>query len=474
MNWLGSIAGWRGAERSRRVYNSPVTGDRTESIASDARPRSHLEWALIVALDCQALTAWPESFGLGGLTEVSIGRGAERRFAPTGARSRLDLPDRWISQNHARLLRTGDRWTFEDEGSRNGSRVNGERVERTTLGDGDVLECGGTYLVLRRSDGSTAQLGPLAQRPEALRTLSPALDHELVVLRKVARSPIPVLVLGESGTGKEGMANVIHALSGRDGPMLAVNCGAIPATLVESELFGSRRGAFSGAEERPGLIRSAERGTLFLDEVAELPVSSQSALLRVLQEKQLLPLGANRPIPVDVRVVAATNRPVAELVQDGKLRHDLYARLRGYELRLPPLRERREDLGLLVTALIARHGGTGARRTLSRTAAWALFAYSWPLNIRELEQCLSAAVTVAGAEIGVEHLPQPVREAGSSPRPASTYDRERLVAILQRHRGNLSAVARELATSRTQLYRLLTRHSIRREEMKPTPTPRAP
>ncbi len=457
---------------SAPVYNTAVTGDHTESIASDARPRAHRDWVLIVALDCQALGAWPEGFGLAGHSEVSIGRGAERRFAPTGARARLDLPDRWISQNHARLVRTGDRWSFEDEGSRNGSRVNGERVERTTLGDGDVLECGGTYLVLRRSDGSSGKLEPLGQRPEALRTLSPTLDHEFVVLRKVARSPIPVLVLGESGTGKEGMANVIHALSGRDGPMVAVNCGAIPATLVESELFGSRRGAFSGAEDRPGLIRSAERGTLFLDEVAELPLSSQSALLRVLQEKELLPLGANRTIPVDVRVVAATNRPVTELVQEGKLRHDLYARLRGYELRLPPLRERREDLGLLIAALLARHSGASAARTLSRAAAWALFAYPWPLNIRELEQCLSAAVTVAGAEIGVEHLPQPIREAGSSPRPASTYERERLVAIIQRHHGNLSAVARELATSRSQLYRLLMRHAIRRDEMKPTP--RAP
>jgi len=388
-----------------------VTGERTESIGSEARRRSPEDWALIVALDCQALAAWPESFSIAGMTEVSIGRGSARRFASTGARARLDLPDRWISQYHARLLRAGDRWSIEDQGSRNGSRVNGERVERKTLGDGDVLECGGTYLVVRRAAASLPRPEPLAQCPEALRTLSPALAHEIDVLRKVARSPIGVLVLGESGTGKEGMARIVHALSGREGPLVAVNCGAIPATLVESELFGSRRGAFSGAEDRPGLVRGAERGTLFLDEVAELPLSSQSALLRVLQEKELLPLGASRTIPLNVRVVAATNRPVADLVLEGKLRHDLYARLRGYELRLPPLRERREDLGLLVSALLARHDESGVPRTLSRAAAWALFAYDWPLNIRELEQCLSAAVAVAGAQIGVEHLPQAVREA---------------------------------------------------------------
>jgi DNA-binding NtrC family response regulator len=443
-----------------------VVGDQTESIVSAARPRNKVDWGLIVAMDCQALTAWPDRLGLTGVTEVSIGRGAERGWAVTGAQARLDLPDRWISQSHARLVRTGERWSIADEGSRNGTRVNGERVERKELGDGDVLECGGTYLVLRRIERATTKPEPLPQRPEALRTLAPALDHELTVLRKVARSPIPVLVLGESGTGKEGMANAVHALSGREGPMIAVNCGAIPATLVESELFGTRRGAFSGAEDRIGLVRSADRGTLFLDEIAELPLSAQAALLRVLQEKQLLPLGANRAIPVDVRVVAATNRPIAEFVEAGKLRRDLYARLRGYELRLPPLRERCEDLGLLVAALIRRHDTSGVARTLSRGAASALFAHHWPLNVRELEQCLSAALAVAGAEIDVEHLPRPVRDASSSPRPAAASDRERLVAIIHRHAGNLSAVARELATSRSQLYRLLARHAIGPEDLK--------
>jgi len=412
-------------------------------------------------MDCQALGAWPESFSLAGANSVSIGRGLERRLIPGGAHLRLDLPDRWISQNHARLVRAGERWSLEDDGSRNGSRVNGERIERKTLNDGDIIECGGTYLVLRRTDGFTPSAGTLAERPEALRTLSPALDHELNVLRKVARSAIPVLVLGESGTGKEGIANVVHAISDREGPFVAVNCGAIPATLIESELFGSRRGAFSGAEDRVGRLRSADRGTVFLDEIAELPMSSQAALLRVLQEKELLPLGATRAIPVDIRVVAATNRPVAEFLEGEKLRRDLYARVSGYELRLPPLRERREDLGLLVSTLIARHDRSGQPRTLSRAAAWSLFAYPWPLNIRELEQCLATAVAVARNEIGIEHRPRPIRESGTQPQHGHAGERERLVAIIQENGGNLSAVARQLATSRSQLYRLLTRHAIR-------------
>src|SRR5262249_10883718 len=157
---------------------------------------------------------------------------------------------------------------------------------------------------------------------------------------------------------------------------------------------------------------------------------------------------------------------VSEFVEEEKLRRDLYARLSGYELRLPPLSERREDLGLLVATLLARHDQSGAPRTLSRAAAWSLFAYSWPLNIRELEQCLAAAVAVTRTEIGVEHLPRAVRDAGARPHQGFAGERERLVAIIQKHGANLSAVARELATSRSQLYRLLMRHSITPEEMK--------
>jgi transcriptional regulator of acetoin/glycerol metabolism len=450
--------------------------EHTESISSEARQGRQAGWILIVALDCQDLAAWPEAFSLGGLAGVAVGRGVTRGFARTGNRARLDLPDRWTSQSHARLARADERWTLEDEGSRNGTRVNGRRVERAALSDGDVIECGGTTLVLRRADGVRPGGELLAQRPEALRTVSPALDHELSVLRKVARSPVPVLVLGDSGTGKEGVARAVHALSGREGPFLALNCGALPVTLVESELFGSRRGAFSGAEDRPGLVRSADGGTLFLDEVAELPQASQAALLRVLQERELVPLGATRAIPVDVRVVAATNRPVGALVDEGRLRRDLYARLAGYEVRLPLLRDRREDLGLLTSALIARHDRRRLLRRLSRGAAAALFAHDWPLNVRELEQAIAAALAVAGPEIGVEHLPRALREAGSAAAPAS--DRDRLVASLRRHGGNLSAVARELATSRSQLYRLLARHAIEPahldDEEAPADGPEAP
>jgi len=249
-----------------------------------------------------------------------------------------------------------------------------------------------------------------------------------------------------------------------------VNCGAIPSTLVESELFGSRRGAFSGAEDRPGRVRSAELGTLFLDEVAELPVPSQASLLRLLQEREVTPLGGDATVLVDVRVVAATHQPLEALVESGRFRRDLFARLRAYEVQLPPLAARLEDLGLLIASLLERMEPGRAPRTLTRDAARALFAHRWPYHVRELEQALRAATTIAsGPELdagmlrlgGVEPTDQRA-PPDATPAPGEPDERARLVAAMEAHRGNLSAVARALVTSRTQVQRLLARHGLER------------
>jgi DNA-binding NtrC family response regulator len=431
--------------------------DATDTGLSDS-PRDEAEpagWVLIAALDCERLAAPPARINLGDVAGIDIGRGAERSFQRTGDRLRIALPDRWASQLHARVARDGNGWSVEDAGSKNGTRVNGERIERAALADGDVLEVGGSFLVLRRAAATTRSRDGAGRG--SLDTMSPALERELAVLSKIARSRVPVLVRGESGTGKEVIATAIHALSGRRGPLLPVNCGAIPATLLESELFGSKRGAFSGAEDRTGLVRGAEHGTLFLDEVVELPLSSQAALLRFLQDGEIMPLGADKRIVVDVRVVAATNKPVEQLVAHGRFRRDLYARLCGYVMRLPPLAARLEDLGLLIANLLARLEPDGPPRRLSRTAARALFRHPWPLNVRELEQVLrSALATAAGPEITVEDLRL---ETGLDAAPQVTPgdDRERLVELLDRHAGNLTAVARSLSTSRSQVRRLLAR-----------------
>jgi DNA-binding NtrC family response regulator len=446
--------------------------DTTETAESVA-PRDGkgaAEWALAVALDCEQLREPPARLSLAGVTDVDVGRGEEREFRRTARQLRVDLPDRSVSQLHARLRPSGENWIIEDAGSKNGTRVNGRRVDRAELCDGDVVECGRTFFVMRRAAGPIGDLFKPAGSTRMLQTISPALERELAILPKIARSRVPVLVRGDSGTGKEVVAQAVHALSGRKGAFTPVNCGAIPETLVESELFGSRRGAFSGAEDRAGLVRNAERGTLFLDEIAELPATSQAALLRVLQDGEVMPLGGDKSVVVDVRVVAATNRPMEDLVAAGSFRRDLYSRLRGYEMHLPPLRARIEDLGILCSHLLARIEPDGPTRTLSRSAARALLLHPWPFHVRELEQSLRAAAAIAsGAEIDVDDLRLGKDISKESPAEPHGNERERLVALLQKHGGNLSAIARELETSRSQVSRLLARYGLDTAEYKPRP-----
>jgi DNA-binding NtrC family response regulator len=449
----------------------------TDTYASPA-PRAGTrrpDWVLAVALECERLSAAPLRLPLARMAEIEIGRGALRAVRRAGDRLRLDLDDRRASGVHARLVRSGAGWILGDAGSKNGTRLNGVSVESAEVVDGDVIECGGTFIVLRRAHGPVAEIDGWEGRPAGLRTLSPALESELGSVPRVALSRVPILVRGESGTGKEVLASAIHALSRRSGPLVAVNCGAIPATLVESELFGTRRGAFSGAEDRPGRVRAAEHGTLFLDEIAELPAVAQAALLRFLQEGEVQTLGVDRRTVVDVRVVAATNRHLESLMAEGSFRRDLYARLRGFALTLSPLRDRIEDLGLLVGALLARIEPDGAGRRLARNAARALFLHSWPYNIRELEQVLRAAVaTAAGDEIRFEDLSFPRSKAGpeAEPMPPPQQQQqqvvscERLVGLLEQHAGNASAVARDLATSRTQVRRLLARYGLTSDAFK--------
>jgi len=287
----------------------------------------------------------------------------------------------------------------------------------------------------------------------------------LAALPRIARSSLPVVVVGESGTGKELVARAVHALSQRSGPFQAVNCAAIPATLLESELFGARKGAFSGAaEDRPGLVRAADRGTLLLDEVADLPPPAQAALLRFLQESEVLPVGATRPVRVDVRVVAAAQSDLRSLVAEGTFRADLFARLDAFTVRLPPLRERREDLGLLVASLLRKLAPERCEEIrISPEAALALFRHSWPLNVRELEHSLAVALTVCdGAAIELEHLPEGVRlgRTGLAADEDAEGFRDELLALLRRHRGNVAEVARAFGKGRMQIHRWARRYEI--------------
>ena len=228
---------------------------------------------------------------------------------------------------------------------------------------------------------------------------SPAMDELRATLSKVARSQAPVYIAGESGVGKELVARTIHDQGARaPGPFVPVNCGAIPAELMESEFFGHKKGSFTGAHaDKTGLFQAAEGGTLFLDEIAELPMSMQVKLLRAIQEKSVRPVGANAEVPVDVRILSATHKNLAALVADGRFRHDLYYRINVIELRVPPLRERREDLPVLVDAILARLATAQGRPRplLHADAIEALAHYTFPGNVRELENILERAFALA-------------------------------------------------------------------------------
>jgi transcriptional regulator with GAF, ATPase, and Fis domain len=380
-----------------------------------------------------------------------------------------------MSSVHARIALTEEGWVLEDLDSKNGCIVNGALTRSSVLEHGDVLELGHTFFLYREIqvppdaalDMTVADLpAPTAD----LATFVAPLERGYASLARIASTPVAAVLLGETGTGKEVVARALHELSGRRGPFVPVNCGALPETLLEAELFGHKRGAFSGAiSDRPGLIRAADGGTLFLDEVGELPASSQVAFLRVLQEHEVVPVGDERPIKVDTRLCAATHRDLDDLVERKQFRRDLYARLFGLVLELPPLRERMEDFGILLAALLRRLDG-GDRVTFTPAAMRTLVQHDWPLNVRELEKCLTAAIALAGGEpIEVEHLPPAVRRprAPSSgehtPSDLSPEDlelRQQLIDLLTAHGGNVTAVARALAKGRMQIHRWAKRFGL--------------
>ncbi|MBI5533667.1 MAG: sigma-54-dependent Fis family transcriptional regulator [Deltaproteobacteria bacterium] len=323
-----------------------------------------------------------------------------------------------------------------------------------------------------------ARVGESILRPWVAQ--SPAMRKILDIIDKVAATRTTVLITGESGTGKERIARLLHDRSDRaSAPFLVVNCGALPEALIESELFGHEKGAFTGASSKHvGLLREAEGGTLLLDEIGDLPIPLQVKLLRVLQERKVRPVGASTEFDVDVRILAATNRNVDEQVAAGTFRRDLFYRLNVIRLELPPLRERREDLPMLVEAFVRRFGAEQgkAARTVSKDAFRRLNAYPFPGNVRELENVIERAVALAdGAVIGVSDLPDEVACASVMPGPAGielpeqgcnlddvlgTVERQLLLQALDRAGSVRKAAAGLLGISfRSMRYRL-SKHGI--------------
>jgi DNA-binding NtrC family response regulator len=391
----------------------------------------------------------PAPIVLGGGT-TTIGRAAESTIALED--------DVQTSRLHATLERKGTTVTLADA-STNGTYVNGTRISKTKLADGDVIRVGDS-LFLFRMQSSEAPIEPVAH---GLLGDAPAMHELRRTLSLVGPSDAAVLVHGESGTGKELVARAVHRMSRPDGPFVAVNCAAIPEALAESQLFGHVTGAFTGAKtDSTGFFRAAAGGVLFLDEVGELQPALQPKLLRALEDGAITPVGATSPVSVDVRIVAATNRDLAREVREGRFRGDLHARLAEIVLRLPALRERKEDI---VPLLVGSLGDDVPPLTADLVEA--LLLHPWPYNVRELFK-IGVELRVRGRtaselDIGLvaERLTRPAAEpAASGPEEPPVPTRDELVALLRTHDGRIADVARAVGRSRKQVYRWIDSHGI--------------
>lgn len=388
------------------------------------------------------------------------------------------IADVTVSAVHCRIVPTREGWVLQDAGSTNGTRIGGVRIESAVLTPGVTVVLGRTR-ILCIHDPSDESFPLSGERGAVLVGRSLAMQKVRQDIARFAPLKFPVLIQGETGSGKELVARMLHEQSGRArGPFVAINAAAIPAELVESELFGHERGAFTGAVgRRRGVFEEASGGTLFLDELGELPLAQQAKLLRVLETREVRRIGSEGSVKVDVRIVCATHRDLAARVAEGHFRLDLLYRLDVLRIHLPPLRDRPEDLPDLARHLMARISAEmGQAKTLDDAAIAALLRHPWPGNVRELYATLSrAAAQAEGERVGIEHLvfgsvPASARETSEPlprqsgictlpppPRLPRDLDGEALRALVQEYGGNLSRVARATGLARSTIRDRLAR-----------------
>ncbi len=409
----------------------------------------------------------------GRVFSLPVGQTLLGRSLPAPHREILLPDDSVLSSVHARLTVSGEdhRVTVEDLGSKNGTFVERQKLARGAgpleLKAGQVLRAGGSLFVLtyepaQAPDGKVQELVGDSLAVRALRAR----------IEKLASEPVPVLILGDTGTGKEVIAAALHALSGRPGEVLALNCAAIPEDLAESELFGHTDRAFTDAKKRLGVFVSAHGKTLFLDEIADLPETLQPKLLRALEEGKVKPVGSDTLVDAAPRLVAATHQDLAALVEAGGFRRDLYNRLAHFVLKVPPLRERREDI---LPILLAR---SRSLPSLTPDLVEDLLLYRWPGNVRELLAVAERLRIDGDSEELREHLRRPFRSPGSAPEielptvnspggtvPTRPYrlptpSQERLMELLRQHLGTVATVASVLGVSRRQVQRWMERYGL--------------
>jgi DNA-binding NtrC family response regulator len=371
----------------------------------------------------------------------------------------LQIDSHGVSREHAQVSRQGPLWIIRDLNSTNGMYVQGRRAQHAPLQVGSVLRMGDSVLLVSRGAYASPQVTELATGLIA----GPELALFLEPLRRAARADLPIVVTGATGTGKERVARAVHEWSGRTGPFYAVNCAAIPSNMAEAELFGYRKGAFTGASQgHLGHLRSANGGTLFLDEVAELSPEMQAKLLRALEDRLVTPLGENRSFSVDFRVVCATHNLLDANVASGRFREDLAARLSGLSVHLPSLKERRADIVSLFRYFLGRETH-GHPSSMDGGLIEALCLYSWPKNVRELELLTKRLVALHGAAaLKRGHLPPEITAgaidvAGDEPAffSRAEQDLHRVILALRDTGGNVKDAAKQAGVSRQRVYRLL-------------------
>jgi DNA-binding NtrC family response regulator len=392
------------------------------------------------------------------------------------------LPQGAVSRVHTRITLEAEGIVLSDLGSRNGTFVGGVPVTRAVLERNDVVRIGDVFFKLAIDDAEAYRLQPPRGGDLYPDLVGGPLVRALKTRMSVAAvAGLPCLVLGETGTGKELVAKAFHAACGRLGPFVPVNCAAIAPHLVESELFGYRRGAFTGAErDHLGLMRSANGGTLFLDEIGDMPLEAQAKLLRVLESREVLAVGSVKSEPIDIQLVCATHASIPSLVHAGRFRADLYARINVCTLLVPALRDRLEDVAPLLRHFAAKHGRPGLLPTTALMTA--LLHHDWPYNVRELEGLVRRCAAFAEASattLDHAHLPpellaktSPFEASVRSSRPSIVADeeapvsrrpspsREELCGVLAETNGNLAAVARHYGKDRTQIHRWLRQYDI--------------
>jgi transcriptional regulator with GAF, ATPase, and Fis domain len=423
-----------------------------------------------------------------GIQVVVLSGSAKGASRPLGEKLRvgkaqdndLVLVDDTVSRHHCELSAGRDGVHVRDLGSTNGTRVQGARVSEAIVQPGTVLKVGEVEIALRPAvrnievmPSDKTWFGAAIGRSLAMRSI-------FGVLERIAPTDATVLLEGETGTGKDVLARAIWTESARaQGPFVVVDCGAVSYTLLESELFGHERGAFTGAvAARQGAFELADGGTVFLDEIGELPVDVQPKLLRVLETKEFRRVGGNKTLKTNVRVVAATKRNLLREVQAGKFREDLYFRLAVVPITVPPLRTRREDIPALVSHILK---ACGASLTVPEETMQGIMAHDWPGNVRELRNVLERTVYLARAtgqtELGLVALPASSTsggdvfqfEAGRSYRETrakfdTEFERRYLKWLLGRHGGNVSAAAREAKMDRKHLHDMAKKHGLRGPE----------